>query len=99
MSELEVNMAQMAADAEGFTDISTAAEDITTYMQKALALLGKFWGNDLVGDTFFDQWDPATSGLLDTMSGFGDGMLATSLGVINSANLYKKSNDINSELI
>jgi uncharacterized protein YukE len=98
MSELEVNMTQMTVDAGGFSDISTLSGEIGSYLRNSLSLLGDFWGNDTVGHEFVAQWNPAISGLLDTLSGIGDGMKGTADGVINSANLYRKSNEVNSEL-
>ena len=98
MSELDVNMTQMTVDAEGFTRIASVSGEIGSYLENSLGILGKFWGNDSVGHEFLAEWDPAISGLLETLSGIGDGMNFTALGVINSANLYKKSNLINSEL-
>ena len=99
MDPLHVDTTQMITDAQGFHDISAAADKIGSYLRNSLNLLGSFWGNDKVGGEFLAQWDPAVRGLLDTFTGIGDGMRSTALGVIKSANLYKKSNVINSELV
>lgn len=98
MSTLNVDTNQMTVDADGFSRISMVTGEISSYLRNALGLLGEFWGNDKVGSEFLAEWDPAVSGLLDTFAGLGDGMRVTAVGIVNSANLYKKSNIVNSEL-
>ena len=98
MDPLQVDTNQMTVDAESFARISTVTADISSYLRNALGLLGEFWGNDKVGSEFLAQWDPAVRGLLDTFAGLGDGMRFTAVGIVNSADLYKKSNIINSGL-
>jgi hypothetical protein len=95
---LNVNMAQMNDDAEGFSRISEVAGQIGSYLQNALGGLGDFWGNDHVGNEFVATWNPSIQSLQDTISGIGDGMRATSDGITTSANLYQRANDINTHL-
>src|ERR1700678_2144394 len=98
MSDLDVNMTQMTLDADGFINISSLSEKIGSDLRDSLSLLGDFWGDDTVGGEFLAQWGPSISGLLDTLSGLGDGMDATAVGVVTSATLYRKSNEVNEDL-
>jgi hypothetical protein len=99
MSVLSVNTDQMNVDADGFTGISQLAGEISSYLRNSLALLGNFWGTDTVGSQFLAEWQPAINGLIETLSGLGDGMKSTALGIVDSAELYHKSNVVNSERI
>jgi uncharacterized protein YukE len=98
MSTLDVDPAQMSRDAQGFSEISTVANQIGSYMQNALNGLGNFWGSDHVGNTFAATWDPSIQGLQDTFSAIGNGMRATSDGINTSADLYQRANDVNTHL-
>jgi hypothetical protein len=98
MGTLDVDPSRMKGDAEAFTTISDAADEITSYMRNALHLLGEFWGNDKVGDTFIAQWSPSVNGLLEAFTGVGSGMRLTAGGINDSADLYIRSNEVNTEL-
>src|SRR5260370_9959278 len=99
MGTLSVDPTQMHTDAEGFNLISTKSGEIASYLRNALDLLGSFWGNDAVGREFLSQWDPAVRGMIDALTGIGDGILKTSNGIITPADLYKKSNYINTAMV
>ncbi len=98
MGILNVDMMQMTIDAEGFSHVSAKANEISSYMKNALRHLGNFWGNDKVGSEFIAEWDRGVQGLFDTLTGVHDGMRYTGDGVKLSADLYKKSNVINTGL-
>jgi hypothetical protein len=98
MGTLQVNTSQMNNDAEGFYRISQVGDQIASYLQNALNGLGKFWGNDKVGDQFIAEFGPGINGLVGSFYGFKDGFKATGDSVNTSAGLYQKSNDVNSEL-
>lgn len=98
MDTLDVDPSQMDADADGFSRISDVADQVGTYVQNGLGNLGEFWGGDKLGDEFVETWGPSVQGLISTFSGIRDGMRATSGSVSTSAGLYRKSNDVNTEL-
>lgn len=99
MGTLNVDPGHMKSDSAAFSDIAGVAERIGSYMRHALALLGDFSGNDKVGKTFKEQWNPGTEGLLSTFSGFGEGMIATADGINTSADLYTTSDVVNAESV
>jgi len=98
MSTLNVDPAQMDADADGFSRVSDVAEEIGSYVRNGLGNLGNFWGGDKTGSEFIEAWNPGVLGLLGTFSGVGDGMRATADSVTTSAGLYRRSNEVNTEL-
>jgi hypothetical protein len=95
---LSVNPGQMTQDADGFSQISEVANQIGSYLRNGLAGLGNFWGDDSVGNTFIENWQPGVTGLEDTCSDIGGGMRATSNGINTSADLYTRANDVNTDL-
>ena|ERR1700735_817402 len=98
MGTLNVDTTQMNDDADGFYSISLVTDQIVSYMRNAINGLGKFWGSDHVGDEFISQFGNGVNGLIGTFTGVSGGFKATGDSVNTSAGLYKKSNDINTEL-
>jgi hypothetical protein len=100
MDNLNVNPAQMYMDAGGFYEIYTVAKQITSYLQNEMGGLGNFWGNgDSFGDTFLATWRPGVDGLGDTTTQIGTGMQDTQDKVLDSADLYTKSDEVNTDML
>ncbi|HEY2579887.1 MAG TPA: hypothetical protein VGI74_26540 [Streptosporangiaceae bacterium] len=99
MENLNVSPEQMNWDADGFYEIYTVSNEITSYLRNGISRLGNFYGNDDFGAKFLETWQPGVDGLVETTDGIGTGMKTTSTKITDSASLYKTSNDVNNGLV
>jgi len=68
-------------------------------MLSRLRMLGDFAGQDKTGKAFSSQWDPSVQGTGDLLMGFMESMRKVTEGLTNTALLYEKANNINSQIV
>jgi hypothetical protein len=97
--QLNVKPADIRAAGDAFNTISQTATDIWGGFYTALTSLGNFYGDDKVGQVFSQQFQPAVDAARDLLSGIGIGMGQTGSDLGNTAALYTKADDVNTDMV
>jgi hypothetical protein len=98
MADLEVDATQLAKDGDQFNNLASVAYSIYSALARGAAFL-TFPGDDPVSQMFSGQWNSLVNGAEGLLLGFRDGMTGVAGNVFNTAALYQKSNDVNTESV
>ncbi|HET7014918.1 MAG TPA: hypothetical protein VFI65_13470 [Streptosporangiaceae bacterium] len=98
MADLEVDPDRLAKDGDEFNNLASVAYSIYGSLAKAASLI-KFPDDDEISKVFAEQWNSLVNGAKGMLLGFKDGMTNVSGNVFDTAALYKKSNDVNTESV
>ena len=99
MEPLEVDPEKLAASSDAFTTIADTAHRIADGTKGGVAGAGDFAGGGPFGDAFHRLFDPSIRGITDAIHGLGDGMAGTAGKLKDTASLYKKSDEVNTESV
>jgi hypothetical protein len=98
MANLEVDPNQLAKDGDEFNNLASVAYSIYGSLSRAVSLIS-FPDDDKVSQLFSEQWNSLVRGTQGMLLGFRDGMTGVASNVFNTAALYQKSNDVNTESV
>jgi hypothetical protein len=98
MANLEVDPIQLAKDGDEFNNLASVAYSIYGSLSRAVSLIS-FPDDDKVSQLFSEQWNSLVRGTQGMLLGFRDGMTGVASNVFNTAALYQKSNDVNTESV
>ena|ERR1700761_7013357 len=98
MADIEVDANDLAKDGDEFNNLASVAYSIYGSLSRAASFL-TFPDDDEVSKLFSDQWNSLVNGTKGLLLGFRDGMTGVAGNVFSTAELYQKSNDVNSESV
>ena len=98
MANLEVDPNQLAKDGDEFNNLASVAYSIYGSLSRAVSLI-TFPDDDEVSKLFSEQWNSLVNGAKGMLLGFRDGMTGVASNVFDTAALYQKSNDVNTESV
>jgi hypothetical protein len=98
MADLEVDPNKLAKDGDEFNNLASVAYSIYGSLSRAVSLIS-FPENDEVGKLFSEQWNSLVNGAKGMLLGFRDGMTGVAGNVLDTAALYQKSNEVNTESV
>ena len=98
MANLEVDPDKLAKDGDEFNNLASVAYSIYGSLSKAVSLIS-FPDDDEVSKLFSQQWNSLVNGTKGMLLGFRDGMTGVASNVFDTAALYQKSNDVNTESV
>jgi hypothetical protein len=98
MADLELDAIQLDKDGNEFDTMASVAYSIYSSLARGAALI-TFPDNDPVSELFSKTWDSLVEGAKGMMLGFRDGMTGVATNVHNTAALYQKSNEVNTESV
>jgi hypothetical protein len=98
MANLEVDPIKLAKDGDEFNNLASVAYSIYGSLSRAVSLI-TFPDDDKVSQLFSEQWNSLVRGTQEMLLGFRDGMTGVASNVFNTAALYQKSNEVNTESV
>ena len=98
MADLEVDPIRLAKDGDEFNNLASVAYSIYGSLSRAVSLI-TFPDDDKVSQLFSEQWNSLVRGTQEMLLGFRDGMTGAASNVFNTAALYQKSNEVNTESV
>jgi hypothetical protein len=98
MADLEVDAERLAKDGDEFNNLAAVAYSIYGSLARGAALI-TFPEDDEVSKLFSEQWNSLVSGAGGMLLGFRDGMTGVAGNVFDTAALYHKSNEVNTESV
>src|SRR5260370_40456928 len=98
MENLEVNAANLAKDGDEFDNLAAVAYSIYGSLARGAAFI-KFPQDDEISRSFSEQWNSLMDGAKGMLLGFHNRMTDVSGNVFDTAALYQKSNEVNSETV
>jgi hypothetical protein len=98
MANIEVDPATLAKDGDEFNNIAAVARSISAALARGARLI-TFPEDDEVSRAFSEGWNALIGGATRLFDGFGDGMTKVSGNVYDTAALYAKSNEVNTESV
>jgi hypothetical protein len=99
MDPLAVDPANLAESSAEFTAIGNSAHDIGDGTMDAVRAQGDFAGSDPFGNAFRSTFNVSLAGITAALHGLGDGMDATGDKLMDSASLYKASDEFNADTV
>jgi hypothetical protein len=98
MAVFNVNPGQISADSLQFQTLAQFAQGIHDTLSGYLEELGDFAGNDVVGQQFSAQWNPAVQVVHSLLTGFTTTMTQAGVNLSSTADSYAKANDVNTHI-
>jgi hypothetical protein len=99
MDPLEVDPEKLAASSDAFTTIADTARRIASTLSGGVQAAGNYAGTGSFADAYNRLVGPGITGLVDSLHGLGDGMAGTAAKLLDSAGLYKTSDQVNTESV
>jgi hypothetical protein len=98
MADLEVDATKLAKDGDEFNNLAAVAYSIYGSLARGVSMI-TFPEDDKVSQLFSEQWNSLVRGAQGMLLGFRDGMTGVAGNVFNTAALYQKSNEVNTESV
>ncbi len=98
MADIEVDANDLAKDGDEFNNLASLAYSIYGSLARGVSLIS-FPADDEVSNLFSEQWDSLVNGAKGMLLGFRDGMTDVASNVFTTAELYQKSNDVNTDSV
>jgi hypothetical protein len=95
---LEVDADKLSQDGDEFNNIASIAYSIYGFLAKGASMIS-FPADDDISNLFAGQWNNLVEGTKTILQGFRGGMSDVATNVQTTADLYKKSNVVNTESI
>ncbi len=97
-NQLNVSPAAILAASTEFADVADTARRIRQDLEDRLKGLSPIAGDDEMGHVFAARFGPAADATTLVLEGVSDGMTKTTEDLQNTAGLYTKANNVNTDL-
>jgi ABC-type transporter Mla subunit MlaD len=95
---MDVSAGDILDSSGNFAEVANTAQNIVQSLQDGLANLAPIAGSDTYGQAFSAQFNPAVEAAAGVLTGVQGGMNKTVTDLQQTALLYTKSNEVNTDL-